>query len=805
MKRFLMFLRKIFPVAIFICALFAFSLKANAGFIANAGDAVLRGALELAGIDTNATCETPQVDKTHCLFCPMFKAIFNACSLMAGVSYNMFADPLATLLLVFLAVSLALIILKNLASMGAKDASSIMNDVIKKTFLVVVIYLIIKHNYYAVLNITIVPVFEIAMNFIGVTYDGGTVETGCSHATGLIGVSGAMSGGSKGGIPLNIGKMIVCGVQEIETKINMLFEYGEWALCRGFGPDKLFYILPRIICIVDGIILYISGIFFMVAYPWVMADAVFQLGLAMTLLPFAITGYAFGGTKAYLSKVWNWILNSIFVFLFSAILVACILGYIGTVLLNATNSVSPEDVFLDANNGLAFWGPNMILIIFILAIGWTYMPTIANLAGNFANGSSVTAASKLGGAITDKMEDAGKKIGNKAGDVAMAAGRATLAGTRNLTRNAARVGTAGIVNRLGTPHGTGKRMKFMGMTFETDVEASTGKTVLKRSWTNPLNGRTHTRIYDRYATIKQVKTKSGVEIRNEVKFRHDFVKEHMLDANGDINADALNSVLNSPLALKDPKYKEALMSEIAVLSMRKKGLEVGDYYKSRNVTFDANDPSKIFIEQVDFNGKITRFGMNIDMTTGRVALTHEVERATNQNKINQTVRQMGRNTKKVSIFGNETETLVDADGNDYYVTRRKRFIFFGKKIETVYAANSKDVFFSNGMVDMTISKDKKGIETTTYKYSARAMKGHRDFRDTIEEGKVVESSGKIAEEFDPSSANYIPGMDLMYGIDELSKVGINAPLGSNMKDHMIGAIFAAGATLKTNKMRTTLL
>lgn len=741
MKRFLIFLRKIFPVAIFICALLAFYPKANAGFIDDVADTIVKGALELAGIDTNATCETPQVDKTHCLFCPMFKAIFNACSLMAGISYNMFAEPLATLLLVFLAVSLALIILKNLASMGAKDASSIMNEVIQKTFLVVVIYLIIKYNYYSVLNITVVPIFEVTMNFIGVTYDGGTVETGCSHATGLIGVSGNMGGGSNGGIPLNIGKMIVCGVQEIETKINMLFEYGEWAFCRGLGPDKLFYLLPRIICIVDGIILYIAGIFFMVAYPWVMADAVFQLGLALTLLPFAITGYAFGGTKAYLSKVWNWILNSIFVFLFSAVLVACILGYIGTVLLNATSSVSPENVFLDANNGLAFWGPNMVLIIFILAIGWTYMPTIANLAGNFANGSSIAAASKIGSAVTDKMEDVGKKIGSKAGGAAMVVGGAALAGTRNLVRNTARVGTAGIVNRFGTPHGTGKRMKFMGMTFETDVEASTGKTILKRSWKNPFNGRTHTRIYDRYATIKQVRTRNGNEIRNEVKFRHSFIKEHMFDANGDINADALNAVLNSPLALKDPKYKEALVSELTVLAMRKKGLEVGDYYKSRNVTFDANDPSKIFIEQVDHNGKLTRFGMNIDMATGRVALTHEVERANGE----------------------------------------------------------KTAFFSNGMVDITISKDKRGVETTTYKYSARAMKGHRDFRDSIEEGKVVDNTGRIAEEFDPSSANYIPGMDLMYGIGDLSNIGIANPQASILD------ILTRGARDKTNKMRTTLL
>ena len=976
MKKSSISLSKILPFVIFVCALFIIVPSAHAGIgdwiedaVEEVVDWTIRQALKLVGIDTDATCATPQVNKDFCLFCPMFKAIFNASSLLAGAVYRAFGSSLAQILLVFLGVSISLIILRNLGTMGAKDAKSIMNDVIKKVFLVLVIYTIIAHNFYSIINMTIVPVFETVMRFI--TRSDGPIT--CSNATGIIGFGGSM-GGSSAGIPTSIGTMVVCGVQDIENKINLLFEYGEWAFCRGLGPDKVFYVIPRIICLVDGVILYIAGIFFMFTYPWIMADAVFQLGLAMSLLPFAITGYAFAGTKAYLGKVWNWLLHSMFVFLFMSILVTCVLEYIASVLSNATANVDPENIFLDGNKGLAFWGLNMVLIVFILAIAWTYMPTISNLAGNFASGTHIAAGAKIGNAIAGKMEDVAQKVGKKMGEAGLAVGGAALRGTRNLARNTARVSTAKFVNRFGKNNGSGgKSMRFMGMNFETKVDANTGKTILERSWRNPLNGRKHVRVYDRYGTIKKLYDSDGRQIRSDVKFRHSYVNEHLIDANGDMNMGAYNAILNSPLA-QDPQYKKDIMAQLAVMAMRKKGREVGNYYKSRNVVYDPNDPNKIFVEQVDYDGKVTRFSMSVDAATGRTALTHEVEKSKVKNNYNieKNVKKMGRNARKTNIFGTETETHVDQNGNDYYVTRRKKYLFFGDTIEKTYRhdatevrtiksqryqdkvrrkaakgkpnshggttynglfhtyeshvdangqvtyqerlrsgwnvknyyraakttlgiavdipktvisgalypvvhpiksikaifhpartfrnlgsdfssyisqrgtdyANSwqtgdtvrmdtskhtntdgseytmdneeftviqsvshtteRDIFFSNGMVDMNINRDENGNETTTFKYSARAANGHRDIRDTIHENKVVDDKGIIAKELDPSQGGR-QDMDLMYGINDLAQFNIQIAPGGNMRDTIVKNILAEGAKNRTNKLRTNLL
>ena len=115
MKKSSISLSKILPFIVFVCALFIIVPSAHAGLgdfieeiVDDIIDAAIKLALSLVGIDTDATCATPQVNKDFCLFCPMFKAIFNASSLLAGAVYRAFGSSLAQILLVFLGVSILL-------------------------------------------------------------------------------------------------------------------------------------------------------------------------------------------------------------------------------------------------------------------------------------------------------------------------------------------------------------------------------------------------------------------------------------------------------------------------------------------------------------------------------------------------------------------------------------------------------------------------------------------------------------------------------------------------------------------------
>lgn len=331
------------------------------------------------------------------------------------------------------------------------------------------------------------------------------------------------------------------------------------AFCRGNGPDRIFHIIPNPIYLIDGILLYLAGIFFMVAYPWVMGDAVLQFGVAMAIAPFAVCGYAFDGTKRYLPKVFSWILHSLFTFMFMAILILCILGYINDLLgaALAKGAADPKVVFTDPNQGIAFYGPNMLKIIFILVIGWAYMPVVSDLAGNFSGGSGLNAAGKIGSAVKNTVDAKTRKAADwgagVAGNAAKAAGRVTARRAKAGVRRGMMFG----VNRFGARNASGgKTIKMLGYTFATEKGAD-GSQVLRREFTS-ITGRRHVMISDKYSTIKQEYTKSGKQVKNETTFKHGFALDHLLDEQtGNINIGAVQTLLNSPLGQK-PEYRKLL-------------------------------------------------------------------------------------------------------------------------------------------------------------------------------------------------------------------------------------------------------
>ena len=713
MSKILKYIYRRLPLFIFLVLCLG-TIPAQAGWWADLKDTALQGAgwtaAQILGINTEDNCTPPNMNSTNCLFCPLFKIIFNASSLLAAKSYQIFSSDLGKLVMVFLSVSLALIILRNIASMGSKDPSALLNDIFKKTFVCVAIYIIISRDYYNILNMTLSPIFETGFAFVK------SGSTACANAGGIIGYSGAASSGGNGGLPMAIGTSIVCAVEDIERKINTLFEFGDWALCLGYGPKRIFHLIPHPILIIDGIVLYIAGIFFMVTYPWIMGDAVLQFGVATAILPFAVCGYAFSGTRSYLSKVFSWLLNSLFVFMFMAILVMCILGYIGEFLEAKfdPSAADPEKFFTEPNQGLAFYGQNMLRIIFILVIGWAYMPAISDIAGRFSEGSGLNAAGKIGSAIRNTIDEKTRKAADwgvgAAGNAAKSAGRVV----DRRVRAGIRQGVMAGVRAFGTDNGAGvKTLSFAGIKFQTQRNAD-GSHVLRREFRS-ITGRRHVMISDKYSTIKkEYANVSGREVKSEVKFKHGFIKNHLIDdATGKINVGAVQTLLNSPLG-QDPEYRKALMAQLAVEVIKKKtGKDIGAYYYDRHVQFDPNDPYNLHIEQKDNTGKTTSFGMKIDPTTGQVAVQFYRER--DKNRIEKLGRVRKRAGRMINIAATSAivqtlganvpggghvfnflgiatySTKLDGSGQRFYERETRKYVFFGPKVKKIYDRNGVEI------------------------------------------------------------------------------------------------------------------
>ncbi len=751
-------IKNILPIFIF-CVVVLYSTSAHAfvgailGAIADAALAVVEWTLRELGL-IGGTCDAPTPKAAgSCLFCPLFKLLFNAGSMMAANSYAGFKSGLVNVLMVFLAVSLALIVLKNIASFGSKDPSGLVNEIVKKSALVCIIATIISVGYQHILSLTVAPIFDTALQFVnlsGVPNCSSNIVAGIKGFTGnpTVGFSGA------GGIPLSVGESIVCSAAEMERKIHMLFEYGDWAFCRGIKTDGLFIfgLIPNPIYLIDGIILYVGGLLLLIGYPWVIADAILQLGIAMTLLPFAVCGFAFNGTKQYLSTLFKWTLNSMFALLFMGILITCIVGYIEDVLNNAIQNSGP-DIFVNPIRGLAFYGTNLMIIIFVLVIGWLYMPSVRDLANNFASGSNASATKdRMEAYARDNAEKLANNGAKKLGKAAVTGAKITARDTKMLARK----GAMASVSKFGTTTidaATGNKVssvKIAFVTYSTETNSKGQKIMKKRRASLRHPGRIKETISDGLAIIEN-QYENGVLVKSEVKFKYDSLKKGLIDKKGNINVDAVQSIMNSNLAQTNPEYAKMMMAEVALTALEAKGIKVGKSFNSRNFNFDPNDPTQISFVQEDFSGKKTTVAFKYDPKTGRYAVGSEVTRI--------------------------SKTTGDVE---------------------------QDTFFDNGMLSFTTkgSKDsfnmnKKG--TFQYSFSDRAQAGHRHYTDDDDSKQIIDSHGNIAKDLDPSRGGKAEN-DLFMGFDEVMSV-VNG--GRATKDDVVEAL-KQGRIRKTGKVASDL-
>ena len=758
---------------------------AHAGWWSNMKDRFVNFAKEQVakqlGIDITDNCVAPGEVDDDCLFCPLFRTIFNAGSYIADKSYTAFSSDLGKLVIVFLAVSLSLIILKNLASMGVKDPGIILNDLFKKTFIGVAVYLIIVQDYYHIINLTVTPIFQSGLSFVS---SGGN---SCVNSAGIQGYISTAGGGSAagGGLPRDVGATIVCAVEDIEKKIGLLFSFADWAFCRGLGPDRWLMVIPNLIYLIDGLCLYLAGIAFMIAYPWVMGDAVLQLGISVALLPFGICGYAFGGTKSLLTKLINWILNSLFVFIFMGILLDCILGKISEILETSfeVSQGDPNFIFTNPTQGIAFYGQNMLYIVFLLFIGWAYMPAIKDLAKQFASGAELSAVQNVGRAVTSNAEKQAKKLGDKAAEYTGAGLKRGYSNAKRITKSAARRSLIMGISAFGKSDGHGNKTVNLGIFKYSTEKDSNGKNLLRREYTS-ITGRKHVMLSDKYTTIKQEYTRSGVLIKDDVKFKKHFLNDHLIDKKtGKINQENLNALLRSPIG---QQYKDEIMMGLAVHLTESKGKKVGKYFKHRAVTFDPTDPNKITIFQEDFKGQKTKLELDVsDKSTGQTVFKYSMNGRFNYEDFVDNgylaVRARGLNhsakryAAPAATFGWIARHTSSGTGPISRFTNRisgKAQLYFAKKRD---------------------NRINKHNETTSFSFSKEVTK-HYDVI-TAPDGtkQVVDENGKL----DPAIAKKILcGMDDFFGKKSIG--------GKNIDDFLREDILGYGRKHKTNKMSTNL-
>jgi len=562
------------------------------------------GTLEQAQSDYSCSLLENFSSIDGCLFCKLFEVIFNTASSVARFSHTTFADSMIPLLAVGLAIWIAVLVLKYVSDMTVKDPLLLLNDILKKVFVVIFIIVLLKLDVTEFFNMFITPVFDTGFKLAQLVMGKVTCDT-------WPGIDGS-------GLPSNMGNSMLCAIDAIQNRLERLIALGSNAICIAFHVKsfKFIIIFPHFGYLITGLFLWLIAIVFMLAYPFLLIDSVLQFAIATSLFPVALAGTAFKITSKYLNiwKVVNIFMNAMFTFIFLTLVLFILLSGIDSSVMKSINHAfeasSGGDYF--SLEALGWHTKTFMELVFFLFLGKAVLNDIPNFAGGFAKAISLGAS---GG-----KPDMG--IGRKVGG--MAVGAATNVGKEavSITGGALKTGGAIAGQFVSTAaksaryeylmRNTQRRLEEQRMRGDTSGVVTgrdwLGRRVTRRIVTNP-DGTTslqstrrgmfnkNNNITTHQNKLMSIQTKTFKDGSKQEKFaiKSAYAKS-LINSDGTRNDVAVNALLQSSGLTREEANKVILNQMLKQRMPNAKGANLEGKYKAETVNSYINDKGQEVFE-----------------------------------------------------------------------------------------------------------------------------------------------------------------------------------------------------------------
>ena len=321
-----------------------------------------------------------------CVFCDIFKVLFNAASQLAKKSHDIFAASLIPLLGVGLAISLAWMIMQYVADMRQQYFGKMLNDIFKKIFIVAIIILLLKLDVVSLFNMFITPIITTGFNLASAMTTSANSSIQCAGADAW-GLDGS-------GLPADIGSSMLCAIESIQNRLEKLMALGSNSLCIAFYVKSWhgWWIFPHVGYLLTGLLLWITALVFMLAYPCLLIDSVLQFTIASALLPVALASSAFKPTYQYLNvfKIINIFITAIFVFIFLTVILFILLAGIDRVVMPMMQ-IAYEGAQIQGGikDSLFWYSRSFVELVFFLFLGKTVLEEIPGFAQEYAKALSL--------------------------------------------------------------------------------------------------------------------------------------------------------------------------------------------------------------------------------------------------------------------------------------------------------------------------------------------------------------------------------------------------------------------------------
>ena len=574
-----------------------------------------------------------QTEET-CTLCGLFALVYNTVNKLGTTAVVTFSSSVAKVVVVAFGIWLAIQILAFVSSVETRDLKDLMSSILTQGFIVMLVFIILQSGVANFFNTFVSPVYLTGQKLAQEMFSD-NITSSSEKALGSGGQSDkeVMNDATSvtyklndnGAFNTSMGESIIKTMTMMENRVRKFKALGSGLMCQSWVEAWVFF--PRMVYLITGFALWILSMVLIIGVPFLMVDAVFQLGVAWALLPFAVGGFAFRVTRQYTKKVWETFLNSMFSFVFISIVVLLLLFVLQEAVTESVNtiqtqSVSPtgetiqtsfDDMFTASAAAKTYfealltsfhWGSLPFLkLFFIFILAWSVMNMAKEFADDFASSISSTSI--------------GSSIGTMG--ASMAKGMAVKAAKplgRELWRGTKRAGAA-VVRAPFRAAGAAKRAisnRWENRRFaraQADADGKKSFTTKKGARYTMENGMVTKEKGGektiRYQGLEIVKTRQIKEIngrRQEVFDEQVKMSEKMMnrliDENGKINQKEMKQLLNGLNAEQKKEIQLAVNTSKGPLGTKKR-----QYTQQQVVSF--NEQTGESVTRAELEGGVVAF------------------------------------------------------------------------------------------------------------------------------------------------------------------------------------------------------
>ena len=340
-------------------------------------------------------------ESRSCIYCPLFKTIFNAAQSMSTKAYDKLAGPLANVMLIGFAIVIAFMVLKNVSSFTKQDAPKFVTELLVNMFKVLVAYYMLK-NANIVYGYIVGPVLKAGFEF------GSSLLFAENKYLAACDVSKTLQNVSNGVMPAYLYTNLDCFIRAVQAEVAVPQSVGSSLMCvarnagkESIGPVR--NVLWDFGMMFQGFAIWVMGWIISLAFAFYLIDATIQLGIIGALMPFLIACWPFKATRNYTSKGWGIFMNTFFVYVFMGLVVSINVELLGRGL---TGSKGGFDAIMKALNGnnvqelkelldIGFAG--FLVLVACCLFAFKLTGQASDLAGTMAGGGGPKIGANIGG------------------------------------------------------------------------------------------------------------------------------------------------------------------------------------------------------------------------------------------------------------------------------------------------------------------------------------------------------------------------------------------------------------------------